>query len=108
MCTSKCHGKTNYRGIDTVYIGVKLLNIQDGTPHGYLTKRFPSPCPNDTGERNVREILQDDVALRMNAMFLEVPIMEPNMERGNEVRRRRRSGTKRVLSQNRFALGCHA
>ena len=51
----------------------------------------------------------------MNAMFLKVlkevlqglPITEPNVKRGNEIRRRR-PRTKRVLGRSRFALGCHA
>ena len=52
----------------------------------------------------------------MNATFLKVLhevllgilIMEQNVRRGNKIRRRRRPGTKKVLSQSRLTcLGCH-
>jgi len=52
----------------------------------------------------------------MNATFLKVlkevllglPIMEPNMKRGNGIRRKR-LGTKRVLSRSRLTrFPCHA
>ena len=48
-CTSECRGKLRYKGIDTVYIRVKLMYKHDKVPQGYLTKRFPSPSSNDTG-----------------------------------------------------------
>ena len=37
ISTSKCPSKLRYRGIDTVYIGVKLLDKHNGTPQGSLT-----------------------------------------------------------------------
>ena len=115
MCTSKCHGKPRYRGIDNVYIGVKLLYKHDGTPQGYLTKRFPAPSSNDRRERSVGKVRQNNMAFRMNATFLKVlkevllglPIMEPNVKRGNGRIRRRRPRTKKVSSWSGFALRCH-
>ena len=56
MCTSKCHGKPRYRGIDTVFIGVKLLYKHDGTSQGSLIKRFLALSPNDRRERNVGKV----------------------------------------------------
>ena len=97
-----------------MYIGVKLLYKHEGTPQGYLTKRFPSPSPNDTGERSLGKDRQNNMALQMNATFLKVlkevllglPIMEPNVKkRCRKIRRRPK--TKRVPSQSRFALRCY-
>ena len=56
MCTSKCHGKPRYRGIDTVFIGVKLLYKHDGTSQGSLIKRFLALSRNDRRERNVGKV----------------------------------------------------
>ena len=55
------------------------------------------------------------MTLQMNATFLKVlkevllslPITKPNVKRGNGRIRSRRLGTKRVLSQSKFALRCH-
>ena len=55
-----------------MYIGVKILYKHGETPYGSLKKRFPPPSPNDSGERSVGKIRQDNMALRMNATFLEV------------------------------------
>ena len=97
MCTSKCSGKLRYRGIDVVYIGVKVLYKHDGTPQGTLKKRFLALSPNDSMERSVSKILQDNLALRKNATFLKVLrealssllIMESNMEGRDGIRGRR-------------------
>ena len=116
MCTSKCHGKLRYRDIDTMYIRVELLYKHDGTPQGSLTKRFLGPSSNDSKERSFSKVRQNNMALRMNATFLKVlkevllglPIMEPNVKRGNEIRRRRFE-TKRVPSWTGLTrFGCHA
>ena len=98
-----------------MYVGVKLLYKHDRAPPWYLIKRFPSPSSNDTRERSVGKIRQDNMTLQMNATFMKVlketllglPITEPNIERGNGIRRRRPK-TKRVSSRSRFAVGCHA
>ena len=66
----------------------------DGTPHGSLKKRFLALSPNDSGERNVNKIQQDNLAFQMNATFLEVLqevllglfIMEPNVERDRRIK----------------------
>ena len=55
-----------------MYIGVKLLYKHDGTPQGYLTKRFPTPSPNDRRVRSVEKVQQNNMALQMNATFLKV------------------------------------
>ena len=88
-----------------MYVGVKILYKHEGTPQGYLTKRFPSPSPNDTGERSLGKDRQNNMALQMNATFLKVlkevllglPIMEPNVKKENGIRRKR-PGTKRIPS----------
>ena len=103
-----------YRGIDIVYIGVKLLYKHNGTSQRYLTKRFPASSLIDTGERSVGKVRQNDMALRMNATFLKVlkevllglPITKPNVKRGCK-KVRRRPGTKRVSSRSKFVLRCH-
>ena len=94
-----------------MYVGVKLLYKHEGTPQGYLTKRFPSPSSNDMGEKSLEKVRQNNMVLRMNATFLKVlrevllglPIMEPNVKK--RCRKIRRSP---IPSQSRFALGCHA
>ena len=100
-----------------MYIGVKLLYKHDGTPQGSLKKRFPAPSSNDSRERSVRKIQQNNLAFQMNATFLEVHqkvlssllITKPNMKRGNRIRGRRRPETKRILSQSGFThFGCHS
>ena len=103
-----------YRGIDIVYIGVKILYKHNGTSQRYLTKRFLAPSLIDTGERSVGKVRQNDMALRMNAAFLKVlkevllglPITKPNVKRGCK-KVRRRPITKRVSSRSKFALRCH-
>ena len=95
-----------------MYIGVKLLYKHDETRQGSLTKRFSAPSSNDCRERSVRKVLQNNMALRMNATFLKVlkkvllglPITKPNVKRGNGRIRRRRPRTKRVPSRSGFAL----
>ena len=37
MCTSNLCDKLGYRGIETVHVGVELLNDHGGTSHKYLT-----------------------------------------------------------------------
>ena len=115
-CTSKCSGKPRYRGIDTMYIRVKILYKYNWTPQGTLKQRFPAPSPNDRGERSVGKIQLDNMALRMNTMFLKVLqevlsgflITEPNVERRNRIKRRR-PGTKRIPSWSGFTcFGCHS
>ena len=99
-----------------MYIGIKLLYKHDGTPKGYLIKRFPTLSPNDCRERSVGKVRQNNMALRIDATFLKVlkevllglPITELNVKRGNERIRRRRLETKRVPSWSGFALRCHA
>ena len=99
-----------------MYIGIKLLYKHDGTPQGYLIKRFPTLSPNDCRERSVGKVRQNNMALRIDATFLKVlkevllglPIMESNVKRGNERIRRRRLETKRIPSLSGFALRCHA
>ena len=99
-----------------MYVGVKLLYKHDGTPQGYLIKRFPALSLNDRRERSVGKVRQNNMALWMNAMFLKVlkevllglPITEPNVKRGNGRIRRRRPGTKRVPSRSGFRFRCHA
>ena len=71
-CTSECGNKLRHRGINAMYVRVKLLNKHDGTMHGFLTERFPSPSLNDIEQRSVREIRQNDLAFRMNTTGLEV------------------------------------
>ena len=58
---------------------------------GSLTKRFLASSLNDSRERSVGKIRQNNMALRMNAMFLKVlkevllglHIMKLNVKRGN-------------------------
>ena len=74
MCTSECSSKLRYRGIDVVYIRVKLLYKHDGTPQGSLKKRFPTPSLNDSEERSVGKVRQDNLAFLMNAMKIYIYI----------------------------------
>ena len=116
-CTSKCSSKLRYKGIETVYIGVKLLYKHNRTPQGSLKQRFLASSFNDSMKRIVDKIRQDNLAFRMNATFLEVLqevlsgllIPEPNVEGGLGESEKRKPGTlKRIPSQSGFAhFGCH-
>ena len=124
MCVFECSNKLRYSGIDIVYVGVKLLYKHDRTPlykhdrtpQGFLKERILAPSPNDSWEMSVSVIWQNDLAFRMNAASLEVLeevllsllIKEPDVKRGKRIRRSRwPRTTKRVLSRNGFAFGCH-
>ena len=101
-----------------MYIGVKILYKHGETPYGSLKKRFPPPSPNDSGERSVGKIRQDNMALRMNATFLEVIrevlsgllITKPNVEGSKRIRGRRWPRTlKRIPSRHGFTrFGIHS
>ena len=109
-----------------MYIGVKLLYKHDKTPQRSLKKIFLAPSPNDSRERNVRKVQQDNMTLWINTTFLKVLrevltgllITEPNVKKGKRTRRRgrrrrrrrrRRTRTsKRIPAWSRFALRCHS
>ena len=116
MCTSNERSKLRYRGIDAMYIGVKLLYNHDQTPQWTFTERSPTSGLNDGGERSVSKVQQNDLAFRMNntslkvlrEVFLGLLIMKSNVKRGKSRRKRPRT-RKKVLSQSRFVLfGCHS
>ena len=94
--TFDMHSKLRHKGINTIHIGVKLLYEHDGTPQGYLTKRFPSLSVNDIEQSSVGKIQQNHMALQMNATFRNVLrevlmglfIAEPNVKKGKISRRR--------------------
>ena len=73
-----------------MYIRVKLLYKHDRMPQRSLEKRFPAPSSNDSEERSVGKVRQDNLVFWMNAMFLKVLrevlsgllIPEPNVEGG--------------------------
>ena len=115
--TSKCSSKLRYRGIDVMYFGVKLLYKQDETSQGSLKKRFLTLGPNDSGERSVGEVRQDNLAFQMNATFLKVLrevlpgllIMESNVDGDWRIRRRRSRTLKRIPNRSGFVLfRCHS
>ena len=94
-----------------MYIGVKILYKHGKTPNGSLKKRFPPPSSNDSGERSVGKVQQDNMALRMNASFLEVLrevlssllITKLNVEGSKRIRGRRWPRTlKRIPSRHGF------
>ena len=68
----ECCNKLRDKGIDAVYVGVKLLYKHDGTPRGSLKQRFPTPSSNDFRERSVGKNQQNHLVVQMNATFLEV------------------------------------
>ena len=117
MCTSECSSKLRYTGIDVMYIGVKLLYKHDGTPQKSLKKRFLTLSLNDSRERSVGKVQQDNLAFQMNATFLEVLqevlsgllIMELNVEGRNGIRGRKPGILKRIPSQSGFThFGCYS
>ena len=89
-----------------MYIGVKLLYKHNGIAQKSLKKRFPTPSLNDSRERSVNKVQQDNLAFRMNATFLEVLqevlsgllIMELNVEGRNGIRGRKPGILKRIPS----------
>ena len=57
-----------------MYIGVKLLYKHDRTSHGSLKNRFPALSLNDSEERSVGKVRQDNLAFLMNAMKIYIYI----------------------------------
>ena len=108
-------------GVTTIRVSQNVM-VNWGTevsiPYGSLKKRFPPSSPNDSGERSVGKIRQDNMALQMNATFLEVIqevlsgllITKSNVEGSKRIRGRRWPRTlKRIPSRHGFTrFGCHS
>lgn len=96
MYASEYHSKLRNRGISGKHVGVEFLYEHVGTPHGFLTERFPTPKAKCTGKMSVWKIRQNGLAFRMNHPFtevlneihLEVRFTEPNSIRDKKRRRR--------------------
>ena len=112
--TSSASRKERYWKIETMHVGVKLLDQHGRTSDQDVTQWLLSLTVNDSGKVNVGEVRQNDSAFQMNTssrkVFREVLsgilIMEPNM-RMSRIRRRQCPGTKRVLGRIWLMLRCH-
>ena len=64
--------KFRYEAVNPVHVGVELLNQNERTSDGLVTKTLPFPTVNDSGKVDVSKMTQDDSAFRMNASSGEV------------------------------------
>ena len=110
----KVNEKERYWTINSVHVGVKLLDKQERTCDRDVTQWLPSPTVNDKGKVNVGKVQQNDLAFRMNAKSREVLreclkgiiITEPNNRR-RRINRWRSTETKRVSGRSGFTFRCH-
>ena len=92
-----------YRAVNLVHVGVELLNQQERTSDGLVTKRLPFLTVNDNGKVGVSRITQDDSGFRMNASSRKVfrkclvgIIVTETKREGCMIRRGRGTGMKRI------------
>ena len=113
-CTSNTSEEERYWTINSMHIGVELLDKHERTCDQDVTQWLPSLTMNDWGKVGVSKVRQNDLAFRMNASSREVLqkclkgiiIMEPNIRRWR-IRRWRSTGTKKVLGRSGFTFRCH-
>ena len=111
---SNASEKKRYWIINSVHVGVKLLDKHERTSDRNVTQWLPFLTVNDRGKVDVGKVWQNDLAFRMNASSREVLwkclkgiiITEPNMRRWR-IRKQRSTGMKRVLGWSRFTFRCH-
>ena len=71
-CTSNASRKERYWKIETMHVGVKLLDQHGQTSDRDVTQWLPSPTVNDSGKVSVDEVRQNDSAFRMNTSSRKV------------------------------------
>ena len=107
--TSNASEEERYWTINLVHVGVKLLDEHEMTGDWDITQWLTSPTVNDRGKVGVGKVRQNNLAFRMNVSSREVlrkclkgiVITELNIRRWR-IRRRRSTGTKRVLGWSGF------
>ena len=70
--TSNASEEKRYWTINSVHVGVKLLDKHERTGDQDVTQWLPSPIVNDRGKVGVDKVWQYDLALRMNALSRKV------------------------------------
>ena len=60
--TSDPSNKMRYETVNSVHVGVELLNQHERTSDGLVTKRLPFSTVNDSGKVGVNKMTQDDSA----------------------------------------------
>ena len=113
-CTSNASRKERYWKIETMHVGVKILDQHGRTSDWDITQWLPSPTVNDSRKVSVSEVRQNDSAFRMNTSSRKVLrevlsgilITELNMRR-SRIRRRRCRRTQRVLGRSCLTPRCH-
>ena len=58
--------------VNSVHVGVELLNQHKTTSDGLITKRLPFLTMNDSGKVGVSKMTQNDSAFQMNASSRKV------------------------------------
>ena len=114
VCTLNESRKERYWKIESMHVGVKLLDQHEWTSDRDVTQWLPSPIVNDSGKVSVDEVPQNDSAFRMNTLsrkvlwevLLGILITKSNMRR-SRIRRRWCPRMKRVLGRSGFTLRCH-
>ena len=64
--------KERYWKIESIHVGVKLLDQHGWTNDWDITQWLPSPTVNDNGKVNIGEVRQNDLAFRMNTLSRKV------------------------------------
>ena len=112
--TSNASKEKRYWPINSVHVGVKLLDKHEKTSDRDVTQWLLSPTVNDSGKVGVGEVCQNDLVFRMNVAsrkvlwecLVGINITESKRERG-KIRRRRGTEMKRVPGQSELTLKCH-
>ena len=65
--TSDTSNEMRYGTVNLVHVGVELLNQDERTSDGLITKRLSFPTVNGSGKVGVNKMTQNDSTLRMNA-----------------------------------------
>ena len=113
--TEKWHRKDKYWKIESMHVGVKLLDQHGWTSDRDITQWLLSLTVNDSGKVSVGEVRQNDSVFRMNTssrkvlreVLLGILITEPNMRR-IRIRGRWCPRMKRVLRWSGFMFWGHA
>ena len=112
--TSDTSNKMRYETVNSVHVGVELLNQHEKTSDELVTKRLLFSTVNDSGKVSINKMTQNDSAFRMNASsrkffrkcHVSIIITEAERERCM-IRRGRGTGMKRIPGQSGFTLRCH-
>ena len=88
--TSDTSNKMRYETVNSVHVGVELLNQHEKTSDELVTKRLLFSTVNDSGKVSINKMTQNDSVFQMNAStrnffckcLVGIIITKPERERG--------------------------